>query len=109
METKPKTSVGLGLAVQADPFQSGREAAQMAKSTMGDQSIQIVLALGPSNKHFKEFVEGVRLVSGNMPLVGIPTDRVMVSELYSPKACVVIMMSFRRSTFFGGLKRSRIR
>lgn len=94
METpiKSKTNSAVGIAVLGDAFQAGREAAQMAKAQLRDVVPQAVLAFGPSGSDFKEFMEGVRLVTGGHQLVGIPTQRVMSHQHFFPQSCVVLMI-----------------
>ena len=74
METtlENQTYIGMGFANLVDAFQAGREAAQMAKRELPDRAtVDLVLALGPDSAHFQDFVEGVRLVSGEEKLIGI--------------------------------------
>src|SRR4051812_48792944 len=68
------TRVGLGFATHSDAFQCGREAAQEAKSQMGDGPASLSLIVGPGTVHFKDFIEGARLVLGEESLIAIPTD-----------------------------------
>lgn len=88
------THIGLGFANQSDAFQCGREAAQMAKSQLPDQENDLVLALCPSGLHFKDFVEGVRLVTGENKLIGIPVEWVLSNDLPSIGSCVVLIAQF---------------
>src|SRR4051812_2267558 len=86
------TVVGVGFASQADTFQRGREAAQMAKSQLPDTSANLVFAAGPPTPHFQDFVEGVRLVIGDAPMVAVPSSGIMLSGLQSHDACLVVMI-----------------
>ncbi len=93
------TCVGLGYASRADAFQSGREAAQMAKGQLPDGPFDLVLAFGPSTIHFKDFVEGVRLVTGEECLLGIPTARVLAGNQAPPENCAVLILQSSSSRF----------
>src|SRR5688500_15904190 len=88
------THVGLGYAAQADAFQSGREAAQMAKSQLPDGRLDLAVVLAPGNVHFKDFVEGVRLVTGDETLLGVPVTQTLSTEHTSPDACLVLLLRF---------------
>jgi hypothetical protein len=87
-----KTLVVLGHARQADAFQCGREAAQMAKSQLHNSPPSLVLAFGPDNLRFKDLIEGVRLVTGEDALIGIPAHRVLSREFSSHDSAVVLMI-----------------
>src|SRR5262245_40595008 len=65
-ETKPdaSTCIGMGYASRPDAFQSGREAAQMAKRQMPHGHMDVVIVFAPDNVRFKDYVEGARLVMG---------------------------------------------
>lgn len=82
METLAGSSihVGVGYATQPDAFQSGREAAQMAKGQLPEGVLDLVLVFGPPGSRFKDFIEGVRLVTGEEALVGVPADLVFTTE-----------------------------
>lgn len=88
------THIGLGFANQADAFQSGREAAQMAKSQIPPHENDLIFAFCPSGIHFKDFVEGVRLVTGEDKLIGIPVDWVLSNDLPSLGSCLVLIAQF---------------
>ncbi len=75
-----KTQLGLGFATHPDAFQCGREAAQAAKNQLPAGAIDLVLIFGPGKIHFKDFVEGVRLVIGEDVLIAVPSDAVLSSE-----------------------------
>jgi len=94
-----KTQIGLGYSNLADAFQSGREAAQMAKSELPSAPFNLVLALGPSNPHFQDFIEGVRLVTGEEALIGIPTQHVFTNDFISPDAFVVLILQSNSHRF----------
>lgn len=93
------SQVGLGYASQVDAFQRGREAAQMAKSQIADGAIDLALAFGPATLHFQDFIEGVRLVTGEEKLIGIPASRILSAEMPSPDASLVIAFSSPSSRF----------
>jgi len=97
--SKYSTYVGLGFGLHSDLFQSGREAAQMAKSQIQDLSPNLVLAFGPNNNNFQDFIEGVRIVTGESTLVGLPVERVFSDELFSPQACFVCIFHTNTSHF----------
>ncbi len=84
------TRIGLGFATHSDAFQCGREAAQEAKNQLPDGPTPLVLIIGPGTVHFKDFVEGARLVLGEEGLVAIPTDRALSSETSLQGACFVV-------------------
>lgn len=68
-----QTIVAVGIASLGDVFQAGREAAQMAKRQLPERAeFNVVLALGPDTDQFQDFIEGVRLVTGEEKLIGIP-------------------------------------
>jgi hypothetical protein len=85
-----RTVVAIGHGHQADAFQRGREAAQTAKSHFRTGSPSLVLTFGPDNVHFKDLIEGVRLVTGEETLIGIPVRRVISKDAFSPEASVVL-------------------
>jgi|GEM_PF-5374894 len=93
------THAALGFAFQSDPFQAGREAAQMAKSQLTQENPSLVLAVGPCKGLFQDFLEGVRLVTGEETLVGIPVDRMVSNDLFAPETCVVLMLASQTSKF----------
>ncbi|OVE75268.1 hypothetical protein BVX98_07960 [bacterium F11] len=96
---KQFTEIGLGFAIQSDPFQAGREAAQMAKSQLSQPTPHLVLAFGPDHFRFQDFMEGVRLVTGKDMLVGISTSRVLSQDIFSPQACVVVIINSNQCRF----------
>jgi hypothetical protein len=71
-QLEKSTRIAIGHAATADPFQCGREAAEAARAQLLDITPDLVLAIGPSDASFKDFIEGVRLVAGESSLVGIP-------------------------------------
>lgn len=83
------TRIALGFATHPDAFQCGREAAQEAKNQLTDGPVPLVLIVGPGNVHFKDFIEGARLVLGEEGLVAIPTDRAFSNETTLTGACFV--------------------
>src|SRR5262245_14547967 len=86
------TCIGYGFSTLADAFQAGREAAQMAKSQTPDVPIDLAIAASPSDIHFKDFIEGVRLVTGENTLVGVPTPWVFSSESPNTRSRVVLLL-----------------
>lgn len=93
------THIGLGHATQADAFQCGREAAQMAKHQLPAHIGDLVLVFCPSGIHFKDFIEGVRLVTGEDKLIGVPVDWVLSNDLPSLDACVVLVLQLSGTHF----------
>ncbi|MCB4756420.1 MAG: hypothetical protein LHV69_05195 [Elusimicrobia bacterium] len=86
------THVSVGHGHQADAFQCGREAAQMAKGQLHQGPIGLALVLGSDNFQFQNLVEGVRLVTGEEKLIGIPFQRVFTSEFLSPDSSFVVLI-----------------
>lgn len=64
----------------------------MARSQLKEAAPDLVLAFAPSNDHFQDFIEGVRLVTGEEGLIGVAVERVVTNELFTPQACVVAMI-----------------
>lgn len=91
--------VGLGYASQADAFQRGREAAQMAKSHTSANQIGLALAFGPNNRKFDDFIEGVRLVTGEDALLGVPCDRVFLPDHEAVDVGLVVLLQLTSSAF----------
>jgi hypothetical protein len=85
------THIGLGFANHTDAFQCGREAAQMAKNQLPLDETDLVLVFCPTGIHFKDFIEGVRLVTGEEKLIGIPVDWALTNDLPSIGSCVVVI------------------
>jgi hypothetical protein len=83
--------IGQGRASLADAFQCGREAAQMAKSQLPDGPLDLVLVLAPATIHFQDFIEGVRLVTGEETLIGLPTSNVITADLLISEPCHVLI------------------
>jgi hypothetical protein len=86
------TSIGFGFSTLADAFQAGREAAQMAKSQTPDMAIDLALAVGPADIHFKDFVEGVRLMTGENALVGLPAPWVFATDAPNSRTRAVLLL-----------------
>jgi len=82
----------LGHSARPDAFQCGREAAQIAKSQLPDGKFQMAWALGPASPAFQDFVEGVRLVSGDNGLVGFPSADVLTHEIFLPGGRLVCLL-----------------
>jgi hypothetical protein len=97
--TEGQTNVALGYAVLGDAFQAGREAAQMAKQHLPNTPHSLVLVFAPPQRAFQDFIEGVRLVTGEETLVGIPTHRVCTRELSSPNSGVVLILQTPSTQF----------
>ncbi len=87
-----KTIAAIGYGHQADSFQRGREAAQTAKSQLRSGPADLVLAFGPDNVHFKDLIEGVRLVTGEEALIGVPVRRVISKDAINSEASVVLAL-----------------
>lgn len=92
MTTERKTIAGVGYATLPDAFQCGREAAQTAKRQFPEGSLDLVLVFAPEGIRFNDFIEGVRLVTGESTLVGIPTSHVITTELQRPEGCFVLIL-----------------
>lgn len=86
------TCIGFGFSTLADAFQAGREAAQMAKTQTPESSADLVLAVGPADIHFKDFIEGVRLVTGESTLLGLPAPWVFLSEAPNTRSRTVLLL-----------------
>jgi hypothetical protein len=84
--------VAMGFATHVDAFQGGREAAQMAKSQLPTGNTDLVLVFGPAQPRFQELIEGVRLVTGEDKLIGIPTSRIISTNLTHPDSFLVLMV-----------------
>jgi len=90
--TQENTIVTVGVSHQADAFQGGREAAQAARQQMKGGPADLVLAFGRGDFQFQDFIEGVRLVTGEDTLVGFPSAQVVSSNLKTSDASVVLLM-----------------
>jgi hypothetical protein len=97
-----KTFVATGYGHQADAFQRGREAAQTAKSQLRAGPANLVLTFGPDNVHFKDLIEGVRLVTGEEALIGIPVRRVISKDAFTADAAVVLAIQSSEMHFSFG-------
>ena len=86
------TALTFGHSNQNDAFQRGREAAQMAKAQQPSSSLDLILALGPSSEHFQDFIEGVRLVTGEKGLIGFPSHHVFTNDLYLAEGGLVVLV-----------------
>jgi hypothetical protein len=64
----------------------------MAKTQTPDSATDLVLAVGPADIHFKDFVEGVRLVTGEQTLIGIPAPWVLLSEAPNTRSRTVLLI-----------------
>jgi hypothetical protein len=87
-----KTLVALGHASQADAFQCGREAAQMAFSQLPGNQLSIGFLFGPDTMNFTDLIEGARLVTGRHLLIAIPTSRVFSNEVFLKDAVTVLLV-----------------
>src|SRR5688500_17525364 len=85
-----KMLVSIGHANHADAFQCGREAAQIAKSQLPAGPLDLVMAFVPSHLRVLDLIEGVRLVTGEKTLIGIPTGEVVANEIYSSEGAIVL-------------------
>lgn len=50
----------------------------MAKAQLSENAMDLVLAVGPTNAGFKAFIEGVRLVTGEQTLIGLPSSNALL-------------------------------
>lgn len=82
---------GLGFGSLKDAFQSGRESAQMAKSQLPNGPADLVIVLGPDSPHFQDFIEGVRLITGEDQLIGMPVKRIFSTEATGNDLAYVLM------------------
>lgn len=64
----------------------------MAKSQTADMAIDLTLAVGPSDIHFKDFVEGVRLVTGENALIGVPAPWVFATDAPNSRTRAVLLL-----------------
>ncbi|MCG3205577.1 MAG: hypothetical protein KCHDKBKB_02299 [Elusimicrobia bacterium] len=72
--------IGFGYSSHPDHFQRGREAAQSVKQQLHESSLQLVLVFAPSTLHFKDYVEGARLIIGEDCLVAVPVTNTFSNE-----------------------------
>ncbi len=86
------TTLTFGHSNQKDAFQRGREAAQMAKAQQPSSNLDLILALGPASSHFQDFIEGVRLVTGEKGLIGFPSHHVFTNDLYLEEGGLVVLV-----------------
>ncbi|MFN0118571.1 MAG: hypothetical protein ACKVQC_09815 [Elusimicrobiota bacterium] len=84
--------VGIGQATLPDPFQCGREAAQMAKNQLADGVFNLALVFGSEDQHFTDYLEGVRLVTGEEHLIGLPLAPLFLSDLPSIQIPMVALL-----------------
>jgi hypothetical protein len=84
--------IGYGFSTLSDAFQAGREAAQMAKNQIPDAPANLALVVGPGDIHFKDFIEGARLVTGENALVGIPAPWVFSTEAPNARSRAVLLL-----------------
>src|SRR5688500_13591475 len=66
------TRIAIGQSTTVDPFQSGREAAENARSQIAAGEIDLAIAIGPSDGPFQDFIAGVRPAVGESTLIGLP-------------------------------------
>ena len=97
--TESAIHIGLGFANRADAFQSGREAAQMALSQVPEGIPELVMVFGPGDAHFQNFIEGVRLVTGEETLVGVPVRRILSPDVSAPDACATLVVRSTDAVF----------
>lgn len=86
------TRVVVEMATRDDAFQGGREAAQAAIRQFQDKPIDMVLVLGANPDGYQELIEGVRLVTGEDNLIGIPTSRVVSNNQFEPHTSTIVMI-----------------
>jgi hypothetical protein len=100
METSSERDInlGLGFATLADSFQSGREAAQMAKRELNSpERVNLVVAFGPSSIQFSKYMEGVRLVSGSDDMIGVPTPKIVMNAILPPESGLVAALQTKNT------------
>jgi hypothetical protein len=79
-----------------DPFQCGRESAEAARRSLSAGPADLVLALAPNDDTFKDFIEGVRVASGENALVGLPVPWVRTTEADCERLVVKIQGQAQR-------------
>jgi hypothetical protein len=94
------TQISVGTSTHRDFFQRGREAAQIAKSQRPISIPSLVLALSDTGVHFKDFIEGVRLVMGEDVLIGMPTEPWLAQDAPSRETGAVVIITSRTTDFF---------
>ncbi len=102
METTAEktTQISVGTSTHRDFFQRGREAAQMAKTQHSNDSPSLVLALSDTGVHFKDFIEGVRLVMGEDLLIGLPREPWLAQDAPSHETGAVVIITSKTNDFF---------
>ena len=95
-QIEKSTRIAVGHAATADPFQCGREAAEAARAQLPDATPDLVLAIGPSDASFKDFIEGVRVVAGESSLVGLPFPWVRSTDASGNGLVVLLSGSAQR-------------
>lgn len=85
--------LGIGFSSLTDAFQCGREAAQMAKNQLSGAPVNLVVVMGPDTLQFQDFIEGVRLITGEDQLIGIPANKIYSTEAAAVDVYYVILLS----------------
>jgi hypothetical protein len=94
------TRISVGSSTHRDFFQRGREAAQMAKTQRSNDAPSLVLALSDAGVHFKDFIEGVRLVMGEDLLIGLSREPWLAQDAPSHETGTVVIISSKTNDFF---------
>lgn len=71
----------------------------MAKSQMSANQIGLALAFGPNNRKFDDFIEGVRLVTGEDALLGVPCQRVFLPDYEATDVGLVVLLQLSSTAF----------
>lgn len=92
------TRFSIGQTDTADAFQSGREAAEAARAGLPAGPVDLALAIGPNDPTFKDFIEGVRVATGENMLVGIPVPWVRSTTAGARRIVVLLQGQAQRIT-----------
>ena len=82
--------------------------AQMAKTQHSNDSPSLVLALSDTGVHFKDFIEGVRLVMGEDLLIGLPREPWLAQDAPSHETGAVVIVTSKTNDFFVAPHRTSI-
>jgi hypothetical protein len=102
------TQIRVGTSSHRDFFQRGREAAQMAKTQPSNDAPGLILAFSNAGVHFKDFIEGVRLVVGDAPLIGLPCEPWLAQDVPNYETGAVVIVSSQTNHFWVAPHRTSI-
>ncbi|MFN3966536.1 MAG: FIST signal transduction protein [Endomicrobiia bacterium] len=99
MSTKFATSILKG----EDSFNTGKEVAKKAMEKLGGSKVDFVIVFSSSKYDYQSVVNGIREVTGNVPLIGCSSAGEFTEEatMKESVACAVISSDTHR--FFAGL------